>query len=339
MDKPILAVTMGDPCGIGPEVTARALAKPGLNCRAIVVGSAEVLRRAIEITGVKLRVKVIADIGDAVFDGECINALDIPINIAALEFGKVSAEGGEAGFRAVEKAIRLALAGAVDATVTGPINKEALNLAGYHYSGHTEIYAEMTGTRDYCMMLADGDLRVAHVSTHASLRRACDLCTKARVLATIRLAHAACLNLGLTSPRVAVAGLNPHAGENGLFGREEIEEIAPAVRAAREEGMIVEGPLPADTVFSKANGGMYDIVVAQYHDQGHIPLKALGFRMDRQTGRWDNVTGVNITLGLPIIRTAVDHGTAFDQAGKGTASEISMSNAIDYAIKLARRVK
>ena len=189
------------------------------------------------------------------------------------------------------------------------------------------------------MMLADGDLRVVHVSTHVSLRQACDLAKKERVLDVIKIAHQACVNLGIENPRIAVAGLNPHCGENGLFGTEEIDEIIPAIEAAKSEGINAFGPIPPDTVFSKARGGMYDIVVAMYHDQGHIPLKLLGFVYDKKQNKWKEVSGVNITLGLPIIRTSVDHGTAFDQAGSMTASELSLENAIDYAVQLANNAK
>lgn len=337
-ERPILGITMGDPCGIGPEVVVRALAREDMleKCRPLVVGGAAVCRRAMDVTGVSLKVRAVAHPRQACYEAGTLDVLDMPVCLEDVPFGRVTAAGGEAAFAAVEKVIRLAMADEVDATVTGPLNKEAMNLAGHHYSGHTEIYAEMTGVKDYGMMLADGALRVVHVSTHVALREACDRCKKERELAVIRLAYEACRNLGIAAPRVGVAGLNPHAGENGLFGREEIEEIAPAVALARAEGIDAEGPVPPDTVFSKANGGLYDIVVAQYHDQGHIPLKVLGFRMNRQTGAWDTVTGVNITLGLPIIRSAVDHGTAFDQAGKGTASEQSMVNAIEYGIQLAR---
>lgn len=335
--RPILGITMGDPCGIGPEVVFRALARRECaeRCRPLVVGSAEVSRRAVEITGVPLGVRAVRSAGEAKYEPGVIDVLDIPADVSKLPFGVVTPEGGEAAFRAVERVIQLAMAGEVDATVTGPLNKEAMNLAGHHYSGHTEIYADMTGTKNYSMMLADGELRVVHVSTHVALREACDRCKKERELAVIRLAHETCRSLGIEKPRVAVAGLNPHSGEHGLFGREEIEEIMPAIEQARAEGIDADGPIPPDTVFSKANGGLYDIVVAQYHDQGHIPLKVLGFRMNRETSRWDSVTGVNITLGLPIIRSSVDHGTAFDQAGKGLASEQSMVNAIDYAVRLA----
>ncbi|WP_019787367.1 4-hydroxythreonine-4-phosphate dehydrogenase PdxA, partial [Streptococcus sobrinus] len=261
------------------------------------------------------------------------------VDMANFEIGKVSKVGGDAAFQYVKKVIELALAKEVDATVTNPLNKEAMNSAGHHYAGHTEIYADLTNTEKYTMMLADGNLRVVHVSTHVSLREACDRATKERVLDVIRIANQACKDLGIENPRVAVAGLNPHCGENGLFGREEIEEIDPAVEAARAEGINAEGSLPPDTLFSKANGGMYDIVVAMYHDQGHIPLKLLGFVCDQSKGAWEAVEGVNITLGLPIIRASVDHGTAFDQAGEWTASELSLENAIDYAIRLADHKK
>lgn len=336
--KPIVGIAMGDPCGIGPEITAKALADAHVYelCRPIVIGSAKVFRRAVDIVGAALDPRAVEKVSQARFlygQPEVLNQ-DL-VDLRTLALGEVQAQGGRAAYMAVEQVIRLAMAREIDATVTAPLNKEALNLAGFHYSGHTEIYAALTGTKDYAMMLMDGPMRVVHVSTHVPLRVACDLCTRARVLQVIRLAHGACRRLGLAQPRIAVAGLNPHAGENGLFSREEIEEIAPAVAQARREGMHVDGPLPADTVFSKMNGGMYDIVVVQYHDQGHIPLKLLGFRMNPETGKWDSVAGVNLTLGLPIIRVSVDHGTAFDQAGKGCANEISMRNAIECAARLA----
>ena len=252
-----------------------------------------------------------------------------------LEFGKVSKMGGETAFQCVKTVIELAMAGKVDATVTNALNKEAINLAGHHYSGHTEIYADFTGTDKYTMLLAHENLRVVHVSTHVSLREACDRVKKQRVLDVIRIANDACKALGIKEPKVGVAGLNPHCGENGLFGREEIEEITPAVEAAKAEGINVTGPVAPDTIFSKARGGWFDIVVAMYHDQGHIPLKVVGFVYNDELKEWNAVAGVNITLGLPIIRTSVDHGTAFGHAGKGNANELSLINAIDYAITLA----
>lgn len=261
------------------------------------------------------------------------------VDIDELRIGEVSEMAGEAAFRYVVKDIELAMAGKVDATVTNAFNKAAINLAGHHYSGHTEVYAEYTNTKHYTMMLAHEDLRVVHVSTHVSLREACDRVGKERVLAVIRIADDACRQLGIQDPRIGVAGLNPHSGEGGLFGREEIEEIIPAMEEARKEGINVDGPVPPDTVFSKALGGWYDIVVAMYHDQGHIPLKVKGFVYNREKQKWDAVSGVNITLGLPIIRVSVDHGTAFDQAGTGTATALSLLNSIEYAALMAANRK
>ena len=340
MEKlPIIGITMGDACGIGPEITARALSHPSVSqiCRPVIVGSAQVLRRAVQVTGTRLEIRPVQAVAQAEFAYGIANILDQPFTrLADVPFGQVTAAGGRAAFCAVERVIELAMAGEIAATVTGPLHKEAMNLAGYHYSGHTEIYAEKTGTREYAMLLVAGKLKVVHVSTHVSLREACNRVKQKRVEQVIALADKACRDLGIQNPHIAVAGLNPHAGENGLFGTEEIEEIAPAVQAARKKGIAAEGPLPPDTVFSKARGGMYDIVVAMYHDQGHIPLKVLGFVYEENEKRWKSVSGVNITLGLPIIRTSVDHGTAFDQAGKNTATEESLLNAIDYAVRLAR---
>jgi 4-phospho-D-threonate 3-dehydrogenase / 4-phospho-D-erythronate 3-dehydrogenase len=231
------------------------------------------------------------------------------------------------------------MAGQVDATVTAPINKEAIHKAGHHFSGHTEIYAHFTKTEKYAMLLADSDLRVIHVTTHVSLRQACDLCKKERVLDVIRLLDDACRQFGIQNPRIAVAGLNPHAGEGGLFGDEEILEIIPAIEEANKQGFHVEGPVPPDTMFVKAVQGKYDGCVAMYHDQGHIPFKLEGFQWDNEKQTMKSVKGVNITLGLPIIRTSVDHGTAFEIAGRGIASPDAMLVSIDYAIKMAQNKK
>ena len=339
MEKPIIGITMGDPAGIGPEIAAKALSRPEVyeKCRPLVTGDAAVMTAAARIAGTELRVNAIETPGQAKFECGTIDVIDLKdVDMASLERGKVSAMAGAAAFDAVKKVIDLALAGEVDATVTGPLNKEALNLAGRHFEGHTEIYAEFTGTRDYTMMLAEGNLRVVHVSTHVSLRQACDRVKKDRVFAVIKLAHDAMRDFGIASPRIGVAGLNPHAGDGGLFGTEEKEEILPAIEKARALGMNADGPVPPDSLYPKALGGQYDIVVAMYHDQGHIPLKLVGFRWNEAQKRWDSVSGVNITLGLPIIRTSVDHGTAFDQAGKGTATDESLVNAIDYAVRYAR---
>jgi 4-hydroxythreonine-4-phosphate dehydrogenase len=251
-----------------------------------------------------------------------------------VQLGVISAEAGNAAFVAVKTMIELALAKKIDATVTAPIHKEALVRAGHHFPGHTEIFAHFTGTRDFTMMLAAENLRVVHVSTHVSLRQACDAVTKDRVLKVITLANEACRRLGIAKPHIGVAGLNPHASDGGLFGSEEQEHIIPAIHAARAAGINADGPHPPDTFFAKANSGAYDICVAMYHDQGHIPVKCRGFHFDVATGAWDSVNGINVSLGLPIIRTSVDHGTAFDQAGKGTASDASLLDAIEYAAKL-----
>ena len=346
--NPIVAITMGDPAGNGPEITVKALSHPELydRCRPVVIGDAKMLEQAKRfIARPEVKIHRVTRVEEALFQPGTIDVLHLELipNAAAFPIGKVSAEGGNAAFRCVVKAIELAMAGTVDATVTNALNKEALNLAlapqGLHFDGHTEIYATYTHTKKYAMMLAYRNLRVVHVSTHCSLREACDRVKKARVLEVIELADQACRGLGIQAPKVAVAGLNPHCGENGLFGREEIDEIRPAVETAQAEGIHAIGPLPPDSVFSEALGGWYDIVVCMYHDQGHIPLKTLGFVYDRKAQRWKAVEGVNITLGLPIIRTSVDHGTGFAVAGKGTANELSLLNAIHFAAQMARNRK
>jgi 4-hydroxythreonine-4-phosphate dehydrogenase len=258
------------------------------------------------------------------------------VDMAAHQYGKVSAMCGKASVEYIEKGISMAMASEIDAVVTGPIHKESINQAGCPHPGHTEIFGTLTGTKDYAMMLVGGDLRVVHVSTHVSLKTAIERTRKPRILTVIRLAHRALKALGIAEPKIAVAGLNPHAGEHGLFGDEEIQEIIPAIEEARKEGMMVDGPIAPDTVFGRTRGGLYDIVVCMYHDQGHIPLKTLGFTFDKATQKWTSVAGVNVTLGLPIIRTSVDHGTAFGKAGKGTAAHDSMLDAIDVAVKLAQ---
>ena len=342
-DKKIIGITMGDPASIGPEITIKALADPALydRCRPLVVGDAAVMEAARPIVGREdIQIHAVHHVSECLFTPGIIDVYDMGItDPGQLERGNVSAIAGDAAFQYVKKVIELAMDGKIDATVTNALNKEAMNLAGHHYSGHTEIYADFTHTSKYTMMLAHENLRVVHVSTHVSLREACDRVKKARVLEVIEIANQACRALGIAHPRIGVAGLNPHSGEHGLFGREEIEEISPAIEAARAEGIDADGPVPPDTVFSKARGGWYDIVVAMYHDQGHIPLKLVGFVYNQEAGKWDAVAGVNITLGLPIIRVSVDHGTAFDQAGKGSASPASLINAIDYAILLAKSRK
>jgi len=342
-EKMIIGITMGDPASIGPEITVRALADPAIydRCSPVVIGDVCVMEAARKVVGREdIKIHAVSSVSECLFTAGIIDVYDMKIvDMDKLEFGKVSIMAGDAAFRYVRKVIDLAMAGEVDGTVTNALNKESINLAGHHFSGHTEIYAEFTGTQKYTMMLAHDNLRVVHVSTHVSLRKACDLVKKARVLEVIEIANRACQDLGIKKPKIGVAGLNPHSGENGLFGMEEIDEIIPAIEDAKAQGIDVDGPVPPDTIFSKARGGWYDIVVAMYHDQGHIPLKVVGFIYNQKAGKWDAVSGVNITLGLPIVRTSVDHGTAFDQTGKGTASELSLVNAVDYAISLSKSRK
>ena len=339
MKKPIIGITMGDPASIGPEISVKALTDPKVLdlCDPLIIGDAAVMEDAVKVVCPgQVQIRAVKSVGEAVFEPGVIHVYDMGlVDMDKLEYGKVSAMCGEAAFRYVEKVIALAMDGEIDATVTNALNKAAINLAGHHFAGHTEIYAHFTGTKNYTMMLAHENLRVVHVSTHVSLREACDRVKKERVLTCSRIADDACRRLGIESPRVAVAGLNPHSGEGGLFGREEIDEISPAIDQARALGINADGPVPPDTVFSKARGGWYDIVVAMYHDQGHIPLKVTGFVYDQASGRWSNVAGVNVTLGLPIIRASVDHGTAFGHAHQGLANPVSLINAIEYAAKFA----
>lgn len=338
--KPIIAITMGDPAGIGPEIIIKALQHPDVygKCRPVVVGDAAVMELAARQMGMDsdITINAINSVGEAQFSLGCVDVLDQKlIDISTFEQGKVQAQCGNAAFQYVVTAIRLAMDKTVDATVTAPLNKEALNLAGHHFDGHTEIYAHFTGTKKYAMLLADEFLRVIHVSTHVPLRKACDLVKKERIIDCTELITDACRQFGIKKPHIGIAGLNPHASDGGLFGDEERLEIEPAVRELRERGFNVDGPVPPDTLFAKAKCGKYDGCVAMYHDQGHIPFKVVGFNWDKQTGTMSAAKGVNITLGLPIIRVSVDHGTAFDVAGKNVASPEAMLLSIDYATKMA----
>lgn len=364
--KPIIGITMGDPSGNGPEISIKALSdsKTYERCNPLIIGDAVCLEEAVRAVGVegKIRINPVERVEDAKFSHGFVDVLDmgqvkidkrlfrkdrskLAENMCGEELAKAYEESermcGEAAFQYVKKVIELAMEGRVDATVTNALNKDHINLAGHHYSGHTEIYAHYTGTEHYTMMLAHEELRVVHVSTHVSLSEACRWVKKDRVLEVIRIADAGCRALGIEKPKIGVAGLNPHCGENGMFGREEIEEIQPAIDEAMEEGICIpEGkPTPPDTVFSKALGGWYDIVVVMYHDQGHIPLKVKGFVYNKEMKKWDAVAGINVTLGLPIIRASVDHGTGEGHAGDGSANELSLVNAIDYAIRMAEARK
>lgn len=340
MSLPRIAITMGDPAGIGPEIIVKVLSIMEIYdiCQPLVVGSKEIIMDAIRMTHRAMKVNVVKSPDDGTYHYGSIDMLDLDnIRMKDVKYGKVSAKCGKAAGDVIAKAIELAKTGVVDAVVTAPIHKESFKLGGWgkKYVGHTEMFADLTDTKKYTMMLAHGGLRVVHVSTHVPLADAVKLVKKERILEVIKIAHDACLALGVKKPRVGVAGLNPHAGDGGLMGREEIDEILPAIEAARKLGVNAEGPIPADTVFSKAMGGWFDIVVTMYHDQGHIPMKTVGFVWDESRKDWKAVSGVNVTLGLPIIRVSVDHGTAFGKAGKGTARADSLIDAIKLAVKLA----
>ncbi len=339
---PIIGITMGDPASIGPEIAVKALLQKNIHdiCRPLVVGDAKVFEQIISMLNLKADVNAVDKVSEAKFELGVVDVFDLK-NVKAdqLVFGEISAMCGEASFQAVKKVIELALAKEIDATVTGPINKKSINLAGHHFAGHTEIYAHYTGTKKYAMLLVEENMKVIHVSTHVSLRQACDLVKKDRILEVIDLLQNGMKQLGETNLKIGVAGLNPHAGDSGLFGTEDDLEILPAVEEAKRLGYDVEGPVPPDTLFAKASTGAYGGVVAMYHDQGHIPFKLAGFKWNAAKKMMDSVKGVNITMGLPIIRTSVDHGTAFEIAGKGIASPDAMVLAIESAVQLSKNKK
>ncbi len=328
--RPIIAITMGDAAGIGAEIIDKALSKREIYqlCRPIVIGDLGVLMDSLKIAKVDLRFNPVKDPSEAKFQHGMVDIIDLGnIEIEKLVMGCPQAMAGKASVEYIEKAVKLALNGEVHAIATAPLNKEAMNMAGYNYAGHTEILANLTNTKDYAMMLTAGNFRVVHVTTHVSMREACSSIKKERVLTTIKLAHEAMLSLGIDNARIAVAGLNQHAGEGGLFGKEEIEEIIPAVEEAKKFGINVKGLYPPDTAFLRASKGEFDVVIAMYHDQGHIPIKMAGFEY-----------GINVTIGLPIIRTSVDHGTAYRRAGLrlGTADPTSLIEAIKLATQMAK---
>ncbi len=328
-DRPLLAITLGDPAGIGPEVILKALTHAHVfaQCRPLVIGDRRILERAAGWLHAPLPpVEEIEEPSAGLYAPATLPLLDLrnadPAHIPA---GQVSAAAGRAAVDYVFRACDLALSAQVDAMVTAPLNKGAMHKAGFPYPGHTELLAERTKAERISMLLVGPGLRVVHVSTHVSLAEAIRRVTTERVLEVIGLAQQSCASLGIPHPRIAVAGLNPHASENGLFGNQEAEQVQPAIELARKKGWTVSDPQPPDTVFLRATKGEFDIVVAMYHDQGHIPMKLLAFD-----------SGVNVSIGLPIIRTSVDHGTAFDIAGRGVAREESMLAAIDVAVQMAR---
>lgn len=331
-----LGITMGDPAGVGGEIILKALAEiarrpAALRPAVTILGTRERLEAAARVVGGPIR--LVDWPAPAIWPEVAITEATEPA--APITFGVETAEGGRQAYHAIEKAVAMARAGEIDAIVTAPLNKAALHAAGYHYPGHTELLAELCGLKGTVLMLAHGDFRVTHVTTHVALEKVPGLITRERVTRVIELTLEALRRLGIAQPRIGVAGLNPHAGEGGIFGRQEIEVISPVIDEFRQRGEALTGPVPGDVIFVQMRAGNYDAVIAMFHDQGHVPTKLLGFSVDRETGKMKALSGVNITLGLPIIRTSVDHGTAFDIAGKGVADATSMVEAIDYAMQLA----
>jgi 4-hydroxythreonine-4-phosphate dehydrogenase len=328
-DRPIVAVTMGDPAGVGPEIVVKALARAEIwdVCRPLVVGDIGLLEQAVDLLDLSLELGGVRDLADARFDPSAPDVFDLrAVDLSAVPRAEVSALAGHAALAFVEQATRLALDGQVGAIATGPINKAAIEAAGSAHIGHTELLAELTGARRVTTMLATPGLRVVHVTRHVPLAEVAGLITRERILETVRLTHQGLREMGIPAPRIAVAALNPHGGDGGLLGREELDTIGPAVVQARAQGLDAHGPIPADSVFFRAIRGEFDVVVAMYHDQGHIPIKTHGFERS-----------VTVTLGLPIIRTSVDHGTAFDIAWQGTADAQSMVEAVQLAARMATR--
>lgn len=329
--KPLLALTMGDAAGSGPEIITKALAIPEIRtiCRPVVIGDAATMQAALKITGAPGNIRSIKKLPEAMFQEDTIEVIDLHnIQLERLTRGCVDTMAGAAAYQYIKLATNMVLSGECDAIVTSAINKEALNNAGYHYNGHTELLAELCGVPSVAMMLVSGNLRVSHVTTHVSLRRAIELVRPERILTVLKLTQEALPSMGVDKPRIAIAGLNPHSGEGGLFGDEEAQYIVPAVESARKQGINVTGPLPPDSVFFRTAGGQFDAALAMYHDQGHIAVKMLGI-----------TEGVNVTLGLPIIRTSVDHGTVFGKAGKGTADATSLVQSIKLAVVMSLKRK
>lgn len=340
--KKYILITTGDAAGIGPEITVKALAHRGIfhdETVPVVIGDAEAVKDAMHFTSSPLKLNIINEPSEAADEFGTIDLIDLGLlKQGGWQYKNVCASSGEAAFQYIVTAIRMCKEGKAHAVVTGPINKEAIHKAGHNFAGHTEIFAHYTNEKKYAMLLTSDQLRVIHVTTHVSMQNACRIIREnpERVYNVIKLADGAMKLLGIETPRIAVAGLNAHSSENGLFGDEESVSIIPAIERAKNEGIDVKGPVPPDTVFVKALGGMYDIVVAMYHDQGHIPLKMSGFKLDKNTNTYTSMSGVNCTVGLPMIRTSVDHGTAFGKAGEGRANEESMVEAYEMAAMMLK---
>ena len=328
-EKPLIAITMGDAAGIGPEVVVKALGEQEIVeiCRPLVVGDGGVIRHTVEISKRPLKLNPVSTVSEAKGMSSTIDLLDLH-NLDSEEVipGRVSAACGKAAMEYIEKAAGLALAGEIRAMVTAPINKEAITAAGYKDTGHMKFLTRITSTTEYAAMLVTGRLRVVHLSDHYSLKDACNLVTRDRILAKLKLTHQSFRQWGFERPRIGVAALNPHGSDGGLFGSEEVEEIAPAIEEAQALSIDARGPFPADSIFYRAIDGEFDVVLAMYHDQGHIAVKVHGFEKS-----------LTVTLGLPFIRTSVDHGTAFDIAGKGIADSQSLVEAIKTAVSLSEK--
>jgi len=328
--KPIVGVTMGDPAGVGPEIVCKMFAEKTIYdfCKPLVVGDSACLSEGMKVGKVTVQLNLIKKVSESKFVPGIIDVIDLHnVDMKTLKMGEPQAMAGKACVEYIKRAVELALAGEIDAIVTGPINKKAMNMGGYKYSGHTELLADLTKTKDFAMLLVTGPLKVIHVSTHVSLVEAIRRVQKERIMTVIKLADQALREMGIPHPRIAVAGLNPHAGEDGMFGNEEINTIAPAIEAVKKTGVDVSGPIAPDTIFMRAKKGEFDVVVAMYHDQGHVAIKMLGFEL-----------GVNVSIGLPIIRTSVDHGTAYRRAGRklGTGDPSSLIEATRLAAILAK---
>lgn len=326
--KPVIGITMGDPAGVGPEIIVKALAeKIGENdYRPVVIGDITVIQNAIDQYNIPAKAISISNLKDLPDTREILVYDFGRLDRTNYQQGVVHKGCGDIAYKTILKSVELAQTGQIDAIVTAPICKESLHLAGHYFDGHTGLIAHLTKTKKYRMLFSAERLKILHVTAHLSLREAINRLTPDLVYDSIFLGYKHLKDLGQPTQRIAVCGLNPHAGENGIFGREDLDIIQPAVEQAKAEGIDVEGPLPADTTFLKAYNNHYDMVIAQYHDQGHAPGKLVAFD-----------TAVNVTVGLPVIRTSVDHGTAFDIAGKGLAKHGNLHCAIDYAVKLARK--
>ena len=325
MQKPLIFITLGDPAGIGPEVTAKSLEEIGNtdDYHTVVIGSHDVFKKTLETCSINLKFNLIKSIEELNKNNNLTHLLDLNNTPNELQMGKVDAKSGKASVEWVLKAGELASKTTNSAIVTAPINKEACTLAGYRDIGHMEIFQSQTNSKEVATMLVADNLRVVHLTTHRSLRIACDYVTKDNVYNKIKLTHDYFINCGFINPKIAVSALNPHASDGGILGDEEAKQISPAVNDAKNDGINATGPIPADTVFNQAIDGKYDVVLAMYHDQGHIPIKV---------HNWEKSISVN--LGLPFVRTSVDHGTAFDIAGKGIAHHASMTEAIRQAVSL-----